>query len=95
MCAQYAKGPPGRSGFGLFSTIECHQRVEMMWRHLLSQYKEYFPNNGVGSLGDLSLDCANRGCTATYWPCGGGHLAIKPQEARTPGQGRAGPPGLG
>ena len=85
---------PRRNGFELFSTIEYNQRVELLWRQRLTQYKEYFSNNGVGSLGDLPLNYDNRGCIATHWPYGRGHLAMKPQ-SRTHGQGGAGPPGLG
>ena len=70
MCAPYVKGPPGRNGFGLFCTIGCYQRLEMTWRHLLTQYKEHFSNNGVDGLGDPSLDCDNRGRTATNWTFG-------------------------
>ena len=70
MCARYVKGPPGRNGFGLFSIIGCHQRVGMTWRHFLAPYKEHFSNNGVDGLGDPSLDCDHRGCTATNWSFG-------------------------
>ena len=70
MCAQYVKGPPGRNGFGLFSMIGCYQRLEMTWRHLLTQYKECFSNNEVDGFGDPSLVCDHRGCTATNWSFG-------------------------